>query len=324
MGVFRTAENRHAELEELLQPPVKSATEKRNGRTGSFDTPKSDDRDPPEVKVVCVTNGLSYVGLAIVRRLLSLGYAVRVTVEAEGDMEKVRETVGVSDEGDRDRLCAVEASVMDASALSEAFHGCRGVFHTASFADPSGLSGYSKHVAALEVQAATAVVEACACTPSVSACVMTSSLLACVWGRNDENAPDVVDEDRWSVEGRCRDDKVISTTNQGAHEMYVRGLLATVDVEELAKAQVGVYEAMSRDGQRASGRYLCFDRTVNTRWKAEELETRVGLANRIIINDEDHHIIGADELWRRFELSNGKLRRLLRSPAGCSNGGTLF
>ncbi|KAK1299345.1 hypothetical protein QJS10_CPB14g00125 [Acorus calamus] len=111
---------------------------------------------------------------------------------------------------------------------------------------------------------------------------------------------------------------------KGAHEMYIRGVLATVDVEELAKAHVGVYEAMSRDGRRASGRYLCFDRTVNTRWEAEELETRVGLANRIIIDDEDHHIIGADELWRRFELSNGKLRRLLRSPARCSYGGTLF
>lgn len=38
---------------------------------------------------------------------------------------------------------AVMARLNDIESLSQAFNGCRGVFHTAAFVDPAGLSGYS-------------------------------------------------------------------------------------------------------------------------------------------------------------------------------------
>lgn len=35
------------------------------------------------------------------------------------------------------------ANLAHVESLSQAFHGCRGVFHTSAFTDPAGLSGYT-------------------------------------------------------------------------------------------------------------------------------------------------------------------------------------
>lgn len=35
------------------------------------------------------------------------------------------------------------AKLTEVESLMEAFNGCRGVFHTAAFVDPAGVSGYS-------------------------------------------------------------------------------------------------------------------------------------------------------------------------------------
>lgn len=37
----------------------------------------------------------------------------------------------------------VMAKLTEVESLAQAFDGCRGVFHTAAFVDPAGLSGYS-------------------------------------------------------------------------------------------------------------------------------------------------------------------------------------
>lgn len=41
------------------------------------------------------------------------------------------------------RISIVTAKLFEADRLSEVFNGCCGVFHTAAFIDPAGLSGYS-------------------------------------------------------------------------------------------------------------------------------------------------------------------------------------
>ena len=41
-------------------------------------------QDDEEEKLVCVTSGVSFLGLALVNRLLSRGYSVRVIVDSEG------------------------------------------------------------------------------------------------------------------------------------------------------------------------------------------------------------------------------------------------
>lgn len=40
-------------------------------------------------------------------------------------------------------ISAVMGDLSDVQSISEAFDGCRGVFHTAGFIDPAGLAGYS-------------------------------------------------------------------------------------------------------------------------------------------------------------------------------------
>ena len=41
-------------------------------------------QDDEEEKLVCVTSGVSFLGLALVNKLLSRGYSVRVIVDSEG------------------------------------------------------------------------------------------------------------------------------------------------------------------------------------------------------------------------------------------------
>lgn len=45
--------------------------------------------------------------------------------------------------GTNNRIAIVMAKLFEAESLSEVFNGCCGVFHTAAFIDPAGLSGYS-------------------------------------------------------------------------------------------------------------------------------------------------------------------------------------
>ncbi|CAO1945277.1 unnamed protein product [Urochloa humidicola] len=66
-------------------------------------------------------------------------------------------------------------------------------------------------MARLEAQAAERVIEACVRTESVRKCVFTSSLLACVWRHNyphDRRFPTIIDENCWSDESFCRDNKL--------------------------------------------------------------------------------------------------------------------
>ena len=66
-------------------------------------------------------------------------------------------------------------------------------------------------MARLEAQAAERVIETCVRTESVRKCVFTSSLLACVWRQNyphDRRFPTIIDENCWSDESFCRDNKV--------------------------------------------------------------------------------------------------------------------
>lgn len=41
------------------------------------------------------------------------------------------------------KISAVMAKLTEIESLSEAFQGCRGVFHTSAFTDPAGISGYT-------------------------------------------------------------------------------------------------------------------------------------------------------------------------------------
>ncbi|XP_058088272.1 cinnamoyl-CoA reductase-like SNL6 [Magnolia sinica] len=352
MGIVRTAESRRAELEEFHRMLLQTVG--LNGRSSGKKV--SDDGPLHEVeggeRLVCVTSGVSYLGFAIVNRLLSRGYSVRLALENEDDLEKLREMEMFGERGHH-RVSAVMVKLTELESLCEAFDGCRGVFHTSCFADPSGISGYTKWMAEMEHRASQTVIEACARTPSVTKCVFTSSLLACIW-RSDPvvDLPPILDESCWSDESFCRQKKLWfalgktmaekgawnvardrdvqlaticpalitgpefyernSTPSiaylKGAQEMYIRGLLATVDVSSVARAHICVYE---ETGSGASGRYICFDRVIDRDEEAAELGHQMRMPD----------LIGGDitaDVPVRFELCNRKLSRLVLRRLQCS------
>ncbi|OWM71536.1 hypothetical protein CDL15_Pgr005723 [Punica granatum] len=366
MGIVRTEEIKRTEIEEFQRMLLSCASvHRRKDEEGLKRGPRAGPglvEDDEQDKVVCVTSGVSYLGRAIVNRLLLRGYSVRITVDNQEDLEKLREMETTGEMGTgrgRSNFWAVVAKLSDVGRLSDAFEGCRGVFHTCSFADPAGLSGYSKSMAEIEVKATENVMEACARTPSVRSCVLTSSLLACVWRPDD---PDnelscVINPESWSNESVCLDKKLwyalgklraekaawriaeergLKLTTicsalitgpqvcgrnptptiaylKGAPEMYMNGLLATVDALRLADAHVSVYEAMNH--QMASGRYICFDRVIDRPDKAAGLASEMGFPMDKICGSSTS---GELTPRPRFELSNRKLSALMsRTPRCC-------
>ncbi|XP_065022395.1 cinnamoyl-CoA reductase-like SNL6 isoform X1 [Musa acuminata AAA Group] len=215
MGVLRSTESLEAEIEEMREALLRSGgigrAHVRKAGSGSVQRRADGDGGVGDERTVCVTGGISFVGFAVVNHLLDRGYTVRLALETQEDMDKLRETEMFGEMG-RDGVWAVMASVMDLDSLCRAFDGCVGVFHTSSVVDPGGLSGYSKQMAQMEVRAAELVVEACVRTQSVRRCVFTSSLLACVWRENStprsSRRPTIVDENCWSDQRVCRDKKL--------------------------------------------------------------------------------------------------------------------
>jgi hypothetical protein len=57
------------------------------------------------------------------------------------DFDDMRELIG--DEETNQLESVVVANMGDVDRLSDAFRGCHAIFHTSSFVDPHGISGYS-------------------------------------------------------------------------------------------------------------------------------------------------------------------------------------
>uniref|UniRef100_A0A0A9DG83 3-beta hydroxysteroid dehydrogenase/isomerase domain-containing protein n=1 Tax=Arundo donax TaxID=35708 RepID=A0A0A9DG83_ARUDO len=208
MGVLRSTQSMEAEVEELRAALLLHGAWRSGG--GAAKRVARAEEGAAEARTVCVTGGTSFVGFAVVDRLLRHGYNVRLALETREDLDKLREMEMFGEDG-RDGVWTVMANVMDPESLHEAFDGCVGVFHTSSLVDPGGISGYTKHMARLEAKAAEQVVEACVRTESVRKCVFTSSLLACVWRQNyahDRRFPITIDEYCWSDENFCCDNKL--------------------------------------------------------------------------------------------------------------------
>ncbi|XAR58197.1 Cinnamoyl-CoA reductase [Bertholletia excelsa] len=339
MGVVRLQEIWHAEIEEV-QRALLSCAGIRGGKEdavpGDWKATAGGNNDAVYgEKVVCVTGGVSFLGVAVVSRLLNSGYDVRLLVANEVEREKVREMELWRDTRVANRhVSVVMAELGDVQSLSEAFEGCRGVFHTAAFVDPAGVSGYSKAMADVEVKTTASVMEACGRSSSVRNCVLTSSLLACIW--RDKSRPDLSSK-LWYALGKVRAEKAawriaaergfnlvtvcpglitgpdLSLRNptatiaylKGVREMYADGLLATVDVNRLAEAHVRVFEAMNK---AAFGRYICFDRVIRREEEAEKLTEEAGIPTTV-------RTVGNSPF--PFELSDIKLSGLVFSAVRC-------
>lgn len=212
MGIIGQYETQQLEIEEFRRMLLSCTGMSRRKEEDEFRDPARDrDGGVTEEKTVCVTSGVSFLGIAIVNRLLLRGYSVRLIVNNEEDREKMREMEmsGEMRGTNNNNVSAVMGLLTDIDSLSQAFAGCRGVFHTAGFVDPAGLSGYSKWMAEIEVKATENVMEACARTSSVRSCVLTSSLLACIWRDNSRSdLSTLVNHDCWSDEPFCIEKKL--------------------------------------------------------------------------------------------------------------------
>ncbi|KAJ8775343.1 hypothetical protein K2173_020347 [Erythroxylum novogranatense] len=213
MGFIPTEESKKMEIEEFMRMLVTCAglNRRKDGEEfGGLMPASSMEVDDYGDKLVCVTSGVSFLGLALVDLLFSRGYSVRIIVDNAEDMERLRELEGSLEERfSNRRFSAVLAKLTEDGSLLEAFEGCHGVFHTSAFTDPAGVSGYTKSMAEIEVKATEKVIKACARTSSVRSCVLTSSLLACIWrdGTLQDLSP-VINHESWSDECLCTDKKL--------------------------------------------------------------------------------------------------------------------
>ncbi|CAN4082794.1 unnamed protein product [Withania somnifera] len=181
-----------------LEPP-----KQRNDHGMFFASGLSCSLNARDRKIVCVTSGNSYFGSHLIKKLLACGYLVRVIIQNQANLEDMKELM-------REEMEQLESVVVarmgDIDSLCNAFRGCHVVFHTSSFIDPRGISGYTERMAFLEAEAAKNVIEACGRAAYVKRCIFTSSLLACIWKGND--LPNLIDESSWSDEAFCRENKL--------------------------------------------------------------------------------------------------------------------
>ena len=87
MGIARTQDEKNErEFEELRQTLVAFTALERRKENGEFKGLSSHNANVDlEDKLVCVTSGVSFLGLALVNRLLLHGYSVRVLVDNQGN-----------------------------------------------------------------------------------------------------------------------------------------------------------------------------------------------------------------------------------------------
>ncbi|KAI5665819.1 hypothetical protein M9H77_15672 [Catharanthus roseus] len=157
-----------------------------------------------ERKTVCVTSVNSYFGAQLAKKLLAHGYLVRVTIQSPAHFEDMKEFMRKEEISQLESIVLVK--MVDLQSLCDAFKGCHAVFHTSAFIDPRGISGYTERMGFLESEGARNVIEACGRAAYVKRCIFTSSLLASIWKSN--NVEQVLDENCWSDEEFCRDNKL--------------------------------------------------------------------------------------------------------------------
>lgn len=360
MGIVRTDDHRKSEIESFRRLLVSCAgvcKSKEEEDIGKNLVMNADD-DVVQDKVVCVTSGVSYLGIAIVNQLLIRGYYVRIIVDNQDDVENLRqmETSGEM-RGTNNRIGIVMAKLYEAESLSDLFSGCCGVFHTSAFIDPAGLSGYTKFMADLEVKAAQNVVEACAATPSIRHCVLTSSLLACTWRDYSlDNVPPVINHNCWSDESLCTEKKLwyalgklraeraawrvaeerglkLTTICPGlikGAEFFNRNTTSTIAYLKGAQEMYEKGLLASVDVNRLAEAHVCvfeeMSRTASGRYicydqvikNEEEMET-LAHETGIRVNLICETETATGDAPRQLELSNLKLSRLMSRVRNCRN-----
>ncbi|CAN1271551.1 Cinnamoyl-CoA reductase-like SNL6, partial [Linum perenne] len=263
------------------------------------------DHDQDQAQTVCVMDASGNLGSALVESLLLRGYSVHAAVQLHGKLE------GSFSSNSSSRLRVFEMDMFDYHAITEALRGCSALFY--SFEPPSDHPDYDESMAEVEVMAAHNALEACAQTPTVHKVVFTSSATAVIWkeDRSSSSSSAAADGSKltlcfgspqlWHALSKTlsekaawalamdRDINMVAVNGglllpsdhhhnhlslshpylKGAAEMYDDGVLVTVDLDFLVEAHIRVFEDSS-----SFGRYLCFDRVVNSHDEVSRLARR--------------------------------------------------
>uniref|UniRef100_A0A7N0VFY0 NAD-dependent epimerase/dehydratase domain-containing protein n=1 Tax=Kalanchoe fedtschenkoi TaxID=63787 RepID=A0A7N0VFY0_KALFE len=293
-------------------------------------------------QVVCVLDASSYVGFWVLKGLLQKGYIVHAGVlQHHGEeVEMIREMEKSLEE--RVKVFAVD--VLDYHSICVALKGCEALFCSLDCHQ-----GYEEKTVEGEVRGAINVVEACARTETIHKIVFSSSLATAIWRENISSESDV-DERSWSNHHFCRRLKLwyalaktlseqaawalamdrrlnmvsinsglvlgphVAQQNplltmsylKGAPEMYENGVLATVDVNFLVDVHIRAFEDHS-----TCGRYLCFDKVINTEEEAVNLAK--SLSPLISLPPPRYEYQGSEVFAER--LRNKKVNKLVEGTA---------
>ncbi|XP_023523754.1 cinnamoyl-CoA reductase 2-like [Cucurbita pepo subsp. pepo] len=239
---------------------------------------------------VCVTGAGGFIASWLVKLLLQKGYTVRGTVRNADDQKNahLKEL-----EGAKERLSLFSADLLDFDSLKAAIIGCDGVFHTASPVtdDPEKVEQAIIGTKNVMAAAAEAKVRRVVFTSSIGTVYMNpnrspdtvvdescwSDLEFC---KNTKNwycyAKTIAEQTAWEVAKEQGVDLVVVNPMlvlgpllqagvnasvvhimkylTGSAKTYVNAVQGYVDVKDVAKAHVLVYETPS-----ASGRYICVE-----------------------------------------------------------------
>ncbi|CAA0813118.1 NAD(P)-binding Rossmann-fold superfamily protein [Striga hermonthica] len=280
---------------------------------------------------VCVMDASGRLGSALVHRLLQRGYTVHAAVHNHDEL-----TCYERQSSDNKRLRVFQCDTLDYHSILEALKGCCALFY--SFELPSDHPTYDEWMGELEVRAAHNVLEACAQTDTIDKVVFTSSATAVIWrDHQHDSLPPDMDERNWSDVNFCKKFKLwhgLSKTIAektawalamdrgvnmvsinagllmcpdlsikdpyllGAAEMYKDGVFVTVDLKFLVDAHICVFEDPS-----SYGRYLCFNRIINSSDDAVQLAT-------MLLPPSSSDML-EDERCYQQRISNEKLSKIM-------------
>ncbi|CAK9322454.1 unnamed protein product [Citrullus colocynthis] len=241
-------------------------------------------------QIVCVTGAGGFIASWLVKLLLEKGYTVRGTVRNPDDQKNAHLN---NLEGAKERLSLFSADLLDFDSLKAAIMGCNGVFHTASPVtdDPEKVEQAIIGTKNVMTAAAEANVRRVVFTSSIGTVYMNPNRSPDVvvdescWSdlefcKNTKNwycyAKTMAEQAAWEVAKERGVDLVVVNPMlvlgpllqegvnasvvhimkylTGSAKTYVNAVQGYVDVKDVAKAHILVYETPS-----ASGRYICVE-----------------------------------------------------------------